>query len=117
MPEKQPDIWAAIAAQMYHYFLKHDTMICTAVGAAILTLGKMLSDGKRDSFWGLLTESLTAALFVGAVYQILDDFNIPQDSIYLISVGVGVLGTGMIRQLLVKWLKRLGVLEDNNVNK
>lgn len=112
MPEKQPDIWAAIAAQMYNYFLKHDTMLCVAIGTAVVTIGKMLSDGKRDTIWGVLTEALIAAFTIGAAFKVIKILDYHEDYIYGVGVIICTFGTKIIRSYLVNWLKSKGLLND-----
>lgn len=113
MPEKQPDIWAAIAANMYNYFLKHDTMLCVAIGTAVVTIGKLLSDGKRDTFWGVLTEALIAAFTIGAAFELIDNLGYEEEYIYAVGVLLCTFGTKFIRSYLVGWLKNKGFLKDD----
>lgn len=109
MPEKQPDIYKLIWLYFTEFVLLHKTMLCAVLVTGLVAFLKAMSDKKKDTFWSVLTECIFCMLIVGALFYLLDEFNIHEDWIRPIAVGVGYYGTAKIRQISDKFLEKLGI--------
>lgn len=112
MLKEDPNLWQSLHQHLAQYFATHSSMLCVAIGTAVITLGKTLSDNKRDKFWGVLTESLLSAFIIGAVFKLLDEFGLSEDYIYAVGVFLSLFGVGGVRSMLVKYLKKHGYLDN-----
>ncbi|MBF1221558.1 phage holin family protein [Haemophilus parahaemolyticus] len=113
MPEKQPDVYNIIWASICQYVAQNQMLITGMLVAGVLSFARVMSDGKKDTVWGVIFEVLTCTFFVGAMFDLLDDFGIQQDWYRALAVAIGVYGTILVRKFSNYFIKRFGGEDEN----
>lgn len=114
MPEKQPDVYNIIWASLCQYFAQHQLVLTGMLFTGLLSFARVMSDKKRDTFWGGVFEILSCVFMVGAMFELLDDLNIEPDWYRALAVAIGMYGTILIRKFSNYFLRRWGIDEEKD---
>ncbi|MBF0785778.1 phage holin, lambda family [Muribacter muris] len=111
MPDKTPDIWAIIYARI----ATHDIVICGVLVAFFSSLFKSFLYDKKDTWRRVLVEACLCSLIVYSVNPMLKHYGLPNELIIPIGTVIGMFGTSIIRQIIFKYLRKKGVMPDDQL--
>ncbi len=106
MPNNNPDVWTQIWALFSVHFANHNQMICATVIAAVVSLIKSFLYGKKDTPRRVLAEAALCSIIAGSIQPVLSHLNWSIDLMTPIGVGVGVVGTSIIRQTILRLINK-----------
>ncbi|WP_075290705.1 phage holin family protein [Histophilus somni] len=103
MSNRNPDVWTQIWELLTLHFAHHNQLICGVVIAFFTSLIKSFLYGKTDTPRRVIAEALLCSLIAGSCQPLLIHFNFATDLITPFGAGIGLLGTSVIRQGLLKF--------------
>lgn len=106
MPNNIPDVWTQIWAFLTLHFSNHNQMICATVLAAITSLTKSFLYGKKDTPKRVIAEAVLCSIIAGSIQPVLIHLNWSIDLITPIGVALGLVGTSIIRQTILKLINK-----------
>lgn len=112
MPEKNPDVWAQIWAFLSYQLANHNQFWCGVFIAFVASVSKSFLYGKKDTVRRVLVEAFLCSLIAGSIRPILVHFGLEIDLITPIGAAVGLLGTSVIRQVVLRFLKNKAGADD-----
>lgn len=115
MPNNTPDVWTQIWTFLTVHFSNHNQLICGIVVAFFASLIKSFLYGKRDTPKRVIAEAILCSLIAGSIQPILLHFQLNIDLITPIGAGVGLVGTSVIRRIILTFFnKKIGGFNDEN---
>lgn len=114
MPEKNPDVWTQIYSALAYHFSNHNQLICGVVIAFFTSLTKSFLYGKKDTPRRVLAEAVLCSIIAGSMQPVLIWLKLGTDMITPFGAAIGLLGTSMIRQLILKFVNRKIGADDAN---
>lgn len=114
MSNNQPDVWTQIWNEVALLLSNHDKVICAAIIAFFASLLKSYLYGQTDTWKRVLAEAILCGLIAGTMRPVLVYFNLDPEWIVHVGAGVGLVGTSVIRRILLSLLeKRFGGKSEN----
>lgn len=106
MPEKTPDVWVQIWTWLTLHASNHNQLICGVIIAFFTSFIKSFLYAKTDTPRRVIAEALLCSLIAGSCQPLLIHFHFANDLITPVGAGIGLLGTSVIRQGLLKIFNR-----------
>lgn len=106
MPNNTPDVWSQIWVLLTTHFSNHNQVICATVLAALTSLTKSFLYGKKDTPRRVLAEAVLCSIIAGSFQPVLAHFHLSTDLVTPIGVGIGIVGTSLIRQTILHFLNK-----------
>lgn len=106
MPNNSPDVWTQIWAFLTLHFSNHNQVICATVIAAGTSFTKSFLYGKKDTPRRVLAEAVLCSIIAGSLQPVLNHLNLASDLMTPIGVLVGLVGTSLIRQSILRLLNK-----------
>ena len=114
MSNNTPDVWTQIWTFLTLNFSNHNQVICATVLAAGTSLTKSFLYGKKDTPRRVLAEAMLCSIIAGSMQPVLKHINWSPDLMTPIGVVVGIVGTSIIRQSILRLINKF-TGDTNNV--
>lgn len=115
MPNNTPDVWTQIWAMLTTHFANHNQAICATVLAAATSFTKSFLYGKKDTPRRVMAEATLCSIIAGTIQPIIAHLNWSNDLVSPIGVAIGLVGTSVIRQTVLKLINKFTGEKDEQL--
>lgn len=114
MPEKNLDVWQQIWGWIADHMANHNQLVCGVIIAMFTSVTKSFLYGKTDTWRRVVAEAILCGVLAGVSRPLLEISGLSVDLITPIGAAIGLAGTSVIRQSILKLVNRkVGEVNEN----
>lgn len=115
MSNNQPDFWIQFLEFLRSRWQESSAIYCAASVGFCAALLRSFLYGKKDSPRRITAESALCSLIIYSAHPIFVYFNLSTELMIPLGTAMGLFGTSMIRQLLIKYVTRkIEIMQPDN---